>query len=375
MRDAGSAVRESFCGQAADAIAAAGAGMRTAPHVWRMLGRAGLIAELYAGAGPRPDTGRLGDLLSALDASCEVGVALSVCVQVATSIPILLGGRASQAVVRACDAALDGTAVTALCATDAGAAGSSLAELTTTVRLADDHLVVDGGKRWIAGACFSDQLLVLARHRPGDHFTSFTWVLVPAAAPGVTVEPADTGFFAGSGVGHVRLDGVRLGRDHVVGRVGEGLVSFGRHVATERLAGGMWAAAIARRALAGTHDSLLRRTVRGRTLWDNDAVRLAFARCLVEHRRLEAMCQQAAEAIGGPDALLASMLLKAGAADALEKILAACSQLHGADGFRTGGIQQLRAEAAMFGIAGGTTETMLAAVADRAADLLAVRPS
>jgi citronellyl-CoA dehydrogenase len=218
-------------------------------------------------------------------------------------------------------------------------------------------------------------LLVLARHRPGDHFTSFTWVLVPATAPGVAVEPADTGFFAGSGIGHVWLDGVRLSRDHVVGRVGQGLVSFGRHIATERLAGGLWAAAIARRALAGTHDSLLRRTARGRTLWDNDAVRLAFARCLVEHRRLEAMCRQVADAISGPDALLASMLLKAGAADALEKILTACSQMQGADGFRTGGIQQLRAEAAMFGIAGGTTETMLAAIADRAADLLAVRPS
>jgi citronellyl-CoA dehydrogenase len=239
------------------------------------------------------------------------------------------------------------------------------------VALEETGLRLTGGKRWIVNATIADYAVVLARHRPGPHFTSFTQVLVPTCAPAVQAEPASTVLLAGSRVGHLRFSGVRLGRDHIIGRTGQGLAAFADQAATERMAGALWANALARRVLTGTYQHLTRRILGGRPLWDNDAVRQRFAGSLLEQQRLQALCRQPCPpGASRSRQLLGGMLVKAAAATSLEAILAGCAQLAGAEGFRDDGIQLLRAEAAMFGIAGGTTETMLAGLADHADDLL-----
>jgi alkylation response protein AidB-like acyl-CoA dehydrogenase len=343
------------------------AGTRPAPvdgrAVWTALGHKGLIREVYGEAGA-PDPARLAALLGALDTACPTGPTLATCVQVATVIPVLRDHRAGALAGQVADAMMAGEAATSLAATDAGAAGSDLTALTTTVEIGDDTVIVTGAKRWITGACFADHHLVLARHRPGPHFTNFTWVLVPAGAPGVTVEAADTPFFAGAGLGHVSFQEVRLRREHLVGGIGRGLAGFTRHVGAERLAGALWSAAVTRRVLADTKRFLVARG----PLWMNEAVRARFARCLVEQRSLAALCADAARR---DDLDLGeSMLLKAAAARTADYVLTECAHLRGADGFATGGPQWLRAELAMFGIAGGTTDVMLAGLADRADAIL-----
>ncbi|MER7164176.1 acyl-CoA dehydrogenase family protein, partial [Streptomyces lydicus] len=210
-------------------------------QVWAALGRAGLIAEVYrdGAAGTGVDPGRLAGLLGAVDARFSLAATLSASVQLATALPLLATGRTPVA-RQALDRTLSGRATLALAATDV-TAGTDLTALRTEVRLDDDALEVTGEKNWIANTVTAEHFLVLARHRPGRHFTHFTWVLVPADAPGVTVRPADSALFADSGAGHVTFDRVRLGRDHVLGRTGFGLPLFARHIATERLAGAQWA--------------------------------------------------------------------------------------------------------------------------------------
>jgi acyl-CoA dehydrogenase len=335
---------------------------RSARAVWRALGSAGILTDLYEAGRPRAD--RMDALLAVLDERQPLGLTLSVCVQVASVLPALDSGAEDPA-ARERARALRGEAVGGLAATDAGAPGSRLTELTTTLEVSGDQVTLTGGKRWIVNATDADYFVVLARHRPGEHFTSFTQVLVPATAPGVRARPANTTFFDGSGVGHLDFDQVRLDRDHVVGGLGHGLVRFARCVTTERLAGALWGAALARRVLVRTRHHL-----RARELWDDNAVRQRFARCLVALRRMEATCATA----GSDPGLTDGMVLKAGNALGLEEILTECAQLHGADGFGAdSGIQRLRAETAMFGIAGGTTETMLAGIADHADELLEKR--
>lgn len=341
----------------------------TARDVWRTLGRSGVLAELLAGPGPVP-VGGLRDLLGGLDARCPTGVVLSVCVQVASALPLLSEGPSEGPVADAYAAAVRGEAMLALAATDAGAAGSDLMSLTTTAELAGDTVVLDGGKRWITNACTADHLLVLARHRPARHFTSFLWVLVPRDAAGVTVTPATGTLFAGAGIGHLRLDGVVLDRDRLAGRPGRGMPAFARHVATERLAGGLWATALCRRVLADTHRRLRERPLGGGVLWDDAAVRERFARCAMEAWRIEALCARYAEERAGPGALLASMLLKVGVADGLRTVLSECVQLAGADAYADGGLALLTAEAGMFGVAGGASGAMLAGIAEHADQLV-----
>ncbi|MET9923746.1 MULTISPECIES: acyl-CoA dehydrogenase family protein [unclassified Streptomyces] len=341
-----------------------------AARVWEACGAAGLTESLYDEQGtviPR----RLAALLAAVDARGDNGATLSVLVQAASALPVLATDAPGEGPVReALDGVRSGRQTLALAATDRDAAGSDLAGLTTAVDLGPDELVLRGGKRWITTACAADWFLVLARHRPGRHFTSFTWVLVPSGAPGVRVTPAETDLLPGSATGHVEFTDVRLAPGHVVGRPGRGMLAFARHMGTERLAGAQWALALTGRVLADTKERLTLRTVDGAPLWQNAAVRQRYATCLVQVRQLQALCDQLGDRIAQQRDLAAAALLKSAVGLTVDPVLSACSQLQGADGLARGGAQRIRAEAAVFGIGGGVTELVLDAVADYADQIL-----
>ena len=349
-----------------------------APAVWRALGAAGALTGLYRGRsalGPVVDPARLGALLRAVDAREDNGATLSVLVQTASAVPILGSGvrsasASSSPVTAAYEQALAGTAQVALAATDEATAGSDLSGLGTEVRTEGDELVVDGGKRWVTNAVSADHLLVLARCRPGRHFTSFSWILVPAKASGVTVRPAATGLLANSATGHIKFDSVRLPADHLVGGNGRGMAVFARHMSTERLAGAQWAVALTSRVLADTRERLQRRTVDGEPLWHNAVVRQGFAECLVRVAQLRALSDSLAEQAATGQNLSAGALLKSAVGLTVDSVLAWCAQLQGADGLAVGGAQLIRAEAGVFGIGGGVTELMLGQVADASEQLL-----
>jgi alkylation response protein AidB-like acyl-CoA dehydrogenase len=367
-----------FAAAVADTVGRLGAGAGTRA-IWSALGRTGLLQRLYPAdtATHRPDPRLLRELVRAVDAVHPPGVVLGVCVPAASALPLLREasrrGPADPGAALAGDvgrAALDGAGIVALAATDAGAAGSDLVRMTTTVDSAGGQLVVHGGKRWITNATVADHALVLARRRPGEHFTNFSWVLVPLATPGVRVEPVGGPFFAGAGLGHLHFDTVRLGQHHLVGGAGRGLATFARHVATERLSGALWAAALTRRVLVRTRERLTTPPAGGRPLWEHETVRARFGRCLVAHVQLESVCDRLIAEFDGPGAALAAMLAKVAASDLAQRVLGECATLHGADGFDTDGVQLWRAEAAMLGIAGGSADLVVTAVADHAGEIL-----
>ncbi|KUN76060.1 acyl-CoA dehydrogenase [Streptomyces griseoruber] len=347
--------------------------------MWRALGAAGALSALYAGGnalGPVADPARLGALLRAVDARGDNGATLSVLVQAASALPVLGSGRSGPApaapspVAAAQAQVLAGTAQVALAATDEATAGSDLSGLGTELRIEGDELVVQGGKRWVTNAGTAEYLLVLGRHRPGRHFTSFGWVLVPARTAGVTVRTAATDLLVNAATGHIAFDSVRLPADHLVGRNGRGMAVFARHMSTERLAGAQWAVALTSRVLADTRERLRRRTVDGEPLWHNAAVRQGFAECLVRVTQLRALCDNLAETAAKGQDLSAGALLKSAVGLTVDPVLARCAQLQGADGFAASGAQGIRAEAAVLGIGGGVTELMLAGVADLSEQLL-----
>ncbi|GGM47070.1 acyl-CoA dehydrogenase family protein [Dactylosporangium sucinum] len=341
------------------------------PHaVWRALGANGVLAALYPPGGRlEPDRRRLALLLRELDARFPLGVVLSVCVQVATVVP-LMSEAAGPRAERILGELLRGETVVALAVTDAAGSGSDLLDAATGATLTGDAVRLDGGKDWITNATLCDHALVLARHRPARHFTSFCWVLVPMAAAGVVVHPASRTAFAGAGTGHLRFTGVALDAGHLAGRPGRAMAAFARQIGTERLAGALWARALCRRQLTGLHAWLRDRPAGGGRLWDNPAVRERFARCVLALAQLDAISEPLLAPGAGPVAPATGMLLKAAAGETVERVLAECVHLRGADAFRDGGEAQLRTEAAMFAIAGGATGAMLAGLADHADELL-----
>ncbi|MGW1818785.1 acyl-CoA dehydrogenase family protein [Streptomyces sp. NPDC002125] len=343
-------------------------------EVLSALAVSGTLTELY---GKEP-TGRLDPLLlrrvlAEADARGPQGTVLALLVQLATALPLLADAAATPVTRRVLRASLEGEALLALAATDAAAAGSDLAALGTTVDLGDQDgdLLLDGVKRWVTSALTADHALVLARHRPGRHFTSFTWVLVPLDASGVTVSPADTDLFQGSGVGDIQLSSVTLPRAYLLGRPGRGLALFARHLAVERLASAAWAVELCRRVVSDTAHRLDDRLLDGVPLRQSPSVRQRLAACAVQVSALHALWMQSRERIATDRDGTAAAVLKALSGTTVERVLSECGQLQGADGFGRGGIQQLRSEAAVFGIGGGTTEVVLDTTAERLDHVLA----
>ncbi|UVS79494.1 putative acyl-CoA dehydrogenase [Actinokineospora sp. UTMC 2448] len=339
-----------------------------AAPLWRELGESGELRRLYTGDVDKRfglDTAALSRLLTTLDERHPLAVVLSVCVQVATALPIVMNSssRAAAGVARA---ALDGRSTVALAVTDAELPGSDLTALATTAKIGPDSVTVTGAKDWIVNATVADHAVVLARHRPGPHPTSFVLVLVPMRSRGVAVTAQRSAMYLPAAVGRIRFDDVVVDRDHLLVPPGRGMVEFSRRMATERLAGAFWSTALLRRQLA-----LVRRQLGANGVWRHSAVRIRFAEALMHFRQLAALCDRlcrARERAESTDAEAA--LVKAAAGLAVDRVLGICADLAGRDGFLDEGIQQVRAQAAMFGTAGGATHTMLGLVASGADRLL-----
>nr|WP_042178177.1 acyl-CoA dehydrogenase family protein [Kibdelosporangium sp. MJ126-NF4]CEL13025.1 FIG00817795: hypothetical protein [Kibdelosporangium sp. MJ126-NF4]CTQ98711.1 FIG00817795: hypothetical protein [Kibdelosporangium sp. MJ126-NF4] len=337
------------------AVAATAADRRS---LWRGLGESGALGQLHESS--EMDDDKLGVLLAELDACAPMGDVLAVCVQVATVIPVLRGMADGGLARDVLEEMLHGKTTVALAATDASLSGSALMDIRTTVTPTEHKAVLNGGKEWITNALDADYALVLARHRAARHVTSFRWALVPTDRPGVAREPSGDTFPT---VGHLRFTDVELDREHLVGRQGRALAEFAGHLGSERLAGVLWARALTRRVLLDTRTFLGTRSTGDGVLWDNAVVRHRFAQCVLEWHRLAALCRR-------PVSIADGMLLKAACGQSVDHILGECVHLRGAEAFRDGGVASVRERAAMFGIAGGATGTMLAGVADYAEQLL-----
>ncbi|MFF3500642.1 acyl-CoA dehydrogenase family protein [Streptomyces sp. NPDC003247] len=349
----------------------------TAAQVWRNLGRDGTIASLFHGPDVDERYGlaplRLAALLTDLDARYDLGTTLGVCVQLAAALPLLrdLPGQQALAVRRRAER---GETTVALAATDDGVPGSDLTAMTTRIDHDPDtgQWTLHGGKRWITNATTAEYALVLARHRPGTHFTDFSLLLLPLDTPGVRVEAEPTDCFTGSGVGSLRFESVRLSPDGLPGRPGRGLAAFTRRIGTDRLASGLWANALSRRVLAQTRTRLGDRSYLGRTQVQDPAVRQEFAAAVIRQQALQALCARACApgTAGTPPVAALTATLKAAGAATVDHVVRTCARLRGADAFRTKGLHRLAAEAAMFGVAGGTTRVLRDTVADHADALL-----
>jgi alkylation response protein AidB-like acyl-CoA dehydrogenase len=336
------------------------AGCADARAVWAALGAAGAVAEVAGAArAVPPDVRPLGDLLGWLDARVPAGVTLSVCVQIATVVPLLRRLGAHEVLQEA----EEGRTTVALAVTDRPPGSDVLAAETRLRAAGAARARLTGHKRWVTNALTADHLLVLARHDDRRHFTSFSWALVPADRPGVSVRPRAPELVPGAGLGDVVLDDVELAPGHLVGRRGRALADFAAQVTIERVASALWARAFARRFLLLTRERL-----RG-PRWENAAIRARFARCLVAWGALDALCR----ARPGESPAYAS-LVKAHSGSALPEIVRECASLLGADALddETGMVAAL-GQAQIFDIAGGATGVLLDIVADHAGELLGER--
>ncbi|MEV4315693.1 acyl-CoA dehydrogenase family protein [Actinocrispum sp. NPDC049592] len=223
---------------------------------------------------------------------------------------------------------LAGGEVAAVAFSEPGA-GSDLSAMATTIEPDGDSVVVTGEKVWITAACYADLLVVFGRY--GSQAAA---VVVPASAPGVTVErvPEPLGCRA-AGHAFVRLDGVRVPAADVLGGGQSTALLVTAALAYGRISVAWGCAGILRSCLASVSGHARRREQFGKPLAEHQLVARHVAELLAAERIATRMCAHASQCwdMRSPEMVSATVLAKyvssrhavAGAAAAVQVLASA----------------------------------------------------
>ena len=100
--------------------------------------------------------------------------------------------------------------------------GSDITELSTTAKKEGDYFVLKGIKTYITNAPTAEYGIVLAQTEPEKKYRGQTLFLIHTDWPGVEIKPLKGKMGQrGSPIGEIRLDGVKVHKDYIVGGIEE----------------------------------------------------------------------------------------------------------------------------------------------------------
>ncbi len=199
--------------------------------------------------------------------------------------------------------------------------------LATTARRDGARWRIDGDKTFVIDGSAADALIVAAQAESG-----VALLLVPAGTPGLTIERCvllDAHLAA-----RVRLDGVLVGADALIGTVDrgrwllDGVLDVGRAVAASELVG------LADEVFERTVEYLLQRKQFGRLIGEFQALQHRAAELYCELELARALVRQAQQALdrGEPEAALRVAQAKARAGLSANRAVQEGVQMHGGIG-------------------------------------------
>jgi alkylation response protein AidB-like acyl-CoA dehydrogenase len=199
------------------------------------------------------------------------------------------------------------------------------AGISTTAEIHGDDIVVTGTKRYVEAAPTADQLLVVARTGAG-----LTQVLVPAGARGVTVRRSNS-LDLGRRFGEVRLEGVRLPLDAVVGEVGGAADDIERQLEVALVLQCAETVGSLDRVFAFTLAYMGDRYAFGRPISSYQALKHRVADLLLQLETAKACVDAAAAAVdeGSDQAPIEARVAKAYIGEISLHLLQECMQFHG----------------------------------------------
>ncbi|MDQ6688438.1 MAG: acyl-CoA dehydrogenase family protein [Actinomycetota bacterium] len=303
------------------------------------LGRLGLLRGLFGGAPEEPARDAaamqlclLRESLARVNTEAETALAL----QGLGSYPILQSG--SPALVdRWIPGVVSGEAVAAFALSEADA-GSDAAALSLRAEREGDGWTLHGEKTWISNAPEADVYTVFARTTPGAGARGVTGFVVPGHAEGLSGEPID--LLAPHAIGRLVFDGVRVGREDVLGEVDRGFAVAMRTLDLFRPSVGAFAVGMSQAALDAAARWSVQREVYGRPLYEQQSVAhtLAEMATRVEASRLLVRAAAAAYDAGAARQQItkSAAMAKLFATESAQWVVDQAVQIHGARALQRG---------------------------------------
>lgn len=223
-----------------------------------------------------------------------------------------------------------GDFIAALAATEAGA-GTELSAVATTFEPDGTDFLVSGTKVWVTFGQRADVYLVLGRTPVG-----LCAALVDRDRPGVSVESAESGLgLRGARLANIRFDRVRIPVTQLIAPPGFGL----SHVIGTALDHGRYTVAwgcvgLARACLDDAAAHAATRVQGGTALAGHQLIRASLGRSFANVEGAQALCEHAADLriAGSPEALIATITAKYGAAEIAAAVSERAVQVLGAAG-------------------------------------------
>lgn len=238
--------------------------------------------------------------------------------------------------------------------------GSDLKNITSTIEVDCEHLVVNGAKAYITNAGAADFYTVLGKEGDG-----YSLALVPTDTPGVMVKSGPD-LIAPHIIGEVTFDNARVPLNHRVGLPGKGFNLVLATLGTFRVSVAGAAVGLAQAALDEALRHCTGRLQFGAPLTSIGAVSQKLALCWseIEMTRTFVHRAAAAAAVDPRGSLDLASMAKVNATEMVGRVVDSCVQVMGRFGIVTGSLmERYYREARPMRIYEGATEVLLDSLA------------
>jgi acyl-CoA dehydrogenase len=229
-----------------------------------------------------------------------------------------------------------GKAIAAFALTEA-AAGSDVANITTSAKRDGNGYVIDGEKSWISNGGIADMYVVFARTGEAPGARGLSAFIVEGGNPGLSVaERIDV--IAPHPLARLKFDNCRVTADALIGNSGVGFKIAMATLDVFRTTVGAAALGFARRAMDETVKRAGSRNLFGAPLGDLQMVQGHVADMAVEIDAAALLVYRAAwtKDQGAARVTREAAMAKLFATEAAQRVIDAAVQLHGGDGVRSG---------------------------------------
>lgn len=229
-----------------------------------------------------------------------------------------------------------GTAIAGFALTEP-ASGSDVAQLATTARRDGGGWVLDGEKTYISNGGIADVYVIVARTGEAPGARGLSAFLLPADTPGLEVA-GRIEVMAPHPLAHLRLTGVRLPDDALIGQAGQGFRIAMTVLDHFRPTVGAAALGFARRALDEALARVRSRQIFGAPMADLQMVQGHLADMALKVDASALLVYRAAWAKDGGAARITreAAMAKLHATETAQQVIDQAVQLHGGDGVRSG---------------------------------------